>query len=73
MSNLGMHIKKDEKQDYITCESCTKECTDIETMKSDNSGNWFCAECWAELSPVMRKEWQDLREKGEIDEHGNFT
>lgn len=53
--------------DFISCIGCDMECTDIETMESDDDANWFCAECWPELSPGMRKDYEDLKAKGEID------
>lgn len=48
------------------CESCEKE-TDIETMSQDGGSNWFCPECWEELAPVMKAEYEELKANGEID------
>jgi hypothetical protein len=63
-----MEILKEEQQDFITCTSCTKQCTDIENMESDSDSNWFCPECWEDLAPRMRAEWQEMKRNGEIDE-----
>ncbi|WP_336716310.1 hypothetical protein [Chryseobacterium mucoviscidosis] len=57
----------DEIKDYITCESCTKQCFDIENMESDGDSNWFCPDCWEELAPVMRREYEELKANGEIE------
>lgn len=48
------------------CESCEVE-TDIETMSQDGDSNRFCPECWKELAPVMKAEYEELKAKGEID------
>lgn len=69
---MGLEIKKEEGADYIICESCTKKCTDIESMQSDSGSNWFCPECWEELAPGLRREWEEMKERGEIDENGDF-
>lgn len=50
----------------IECESCGKE-TDIETMTQDDDSNWFCPKCWVVLSPVMKAEYEKLKQNGEID------
>ncbi|WP_428067367.1 hypothetical protein [Chryseobacterium gambrini] len=60
-------LKIDEGVDYIICESCTKQCTDIENMQCDSGSNWFCPECWEELAPVMKAEYEELKANGEID------
>ena len=48
------------------CESCENE-FDIEEMHMDDAGNWFCPECWKELAPVMRAEYEEMVLKGEIE------
>lgn len=60
-------IKEKEGELYITCESCTKQCTDIHSMGMDSDSNWFCPECWEELAPGMKAEYEELKAKGEID------
>lgn len=50
----------------MKCESCEKD-TDIETMTSDDDSNWFCPECWKELAPGMKADYDELVKKGEID------
>lgn len=60
-------IKENDGELYITCESCTKQCTDIETMSQDDDSNWFCPECWEELAPTMRKIYEELKANGEIE------
>lgn len=54
-------------------DKCLEECTscdkkfDIEDMESDSEGNRFCKECWKELEPVMKAEYEELKANGEID------
>lgn len=48
------------------CESCEKE-TDFDTMEEDADANYFCPECWEELEPVMRAEYDFAVERGEIE------
>ncbi|MCJ8153222.1 hypothetical protein MKJ01_05535 [Chryseobacterium sp. SSA4.19] len=48
------------------CLGCDKE-TDMETMTSDDDSNWFCPECWKELAPGMKADYDELVKKGEID------
>ena len=60
-------IKENDGEFYITCESCTKQCKDIESMSQDDDSNWFCPDCWEELAPVLRAEYSELKAKGEID------
>jgi len=50
----------------VGCESCEKE-TDVEIMSQDDDSNWFCHECWKELTPVMKAEYDELVKNGEID------
>lgn len=64
-------LPEDEKQDYqspdyMICESCTKQCPDIQSMRQDGGSNWFCQDCWEELAPVMRRDYKQLKEKGEL-------
>jgi hypothetical protein len=60
-------LKVNDGDDFITCESCTKQCTDIENMECDSGSNWFCPECWEELAPGLKAEYEELKAKGEID------
>jgi hypothetical protein len=48
------------------CESCQQE-TDIETMAMDDDSNYFCSDCWAELGPILKAEYEELKIKGEIE------
>lgn len=65
--NIAAMENKDlESICFIECESCEIP-TNVETMHQDDDSNWFCEECWKELSPVMKKEYEDLKAKGEID------
>lgn len=67
---MGIQVNKCEEQEYTTCESCTKQVTDVQElnqMEQDDDSNWFCAECWAELAPTMRKDWEELKRNGEIE------
>ncbi|UOB16603.1 hypothetical protein [Abyssalbus ytuae] len=52
--------------DSQPCESCGDEC-DIQKMEMDADSNWFCPNCWRELSPVMKAEYEELVRRGEID------
>lgn len=40
-----------------TCESCSKQ-FDITIMHADTDCNWFCPDCWNELAPVMKAEYE---------------
>lgn len=51
---------------YIECISCNEE-FDIWSMKTDDSDNRYCAECWAELAPIMKADFDEMVENGEID------
>lgn len=48
------------------CESCSKE-FDINTMMKDDADNYFCEECWSELSPVMKSDYDQLVKNGEVE------
>lgn len=49
-----------------TCESCEKV-FDMDNMQRDGDDNYFCNECADELFPVMKKEYEEMVAKGEID------
>lgn len=49
-----------------TCESCEKY-FDIDNMQRDGDDNYFCKECADELFPIMRKEYEEMVAKGEIE------
>ncbi|RQO37927.1 hypothetical protein DBR39_13645 [Chryseobacterium sp. KBW03] len=51
---------------YLKCESCQKE-TDIERMHEDGDSNNFCPECWKELAPTMKADYEELKRNGEIE------
>ena len=51
---------------YQKCESCQKE-ADIDIMKNDDDSNWFCPECWKELAPTMKADYEELKRNGEIE------
>ena len=63
---LEVILKKDSEICIQTCESCGND-FDIETMRTDAADNYFCAECWAELAPQMKADYDELVAKGEID------
>jgi len=44
---------------------------DIETMVNYDDSNWFCQQCYDELSPLWEAEYKDLVERGEIDPEYN--
>jgi hypothetical protein len=52
--------------DIVECIGCSQK-FDSEFMEEDDGGEKFCSECWKELSPVMIKEHNELKAKGEID------
>lgn len=60
--------------DEILEGQCLQECTsceknfDIETMEEDSDSNYFCGECYKELAPVMKAEYDELVERGEIEQ-----
>ncbi len=49
---------------FQKCESCEKE-NDIDIMEMDSDSNWFCPECWKELSPIMNPEVEEWKLKAE--------
>lgn len=59
-------VKELAHDDLQMCESCEKR-FNIETMETDSDSNWFCPECWEELAPIMRQEYEELVAKGEIE------
>lgn len=50
----------------VKCTSCDEE-TDLETAEEDDDYNYFCSECYKELAPVMKAEYDELVAKGEIE------
>lgn len=52
--------------DIVECIGCSQK-FDSEFMEEDDGGEKFCSECWKELSPIMIKEHNELKAKGEID------
>jgi len=44
---------------FEECESCNWP-FDIEVMHTDNDDNYFCPDCWTELTPVMKEEFEEL-------------
>jgi hypothetical protein len=55
-----------------TCESC-QEPSDIENMSSDDDSNWFCSECWKELSPIMIQETKECNDRDKLSEFGKVV
>ncbi|MBO6184223.1 MAG: hypothetical protein J6O88_05935 [Chryseobacterium sp.] len=53
-----------DKLNLQKCESCEKE-TDIDIMHMDSGSNWFCPECWKELSQVMNPDVNTWKLKAE--------
>ncbi|WP_339889815.1 ASCH domain-containing protein [uncultured Flavobacterium sp.] len=49
-----------------TCESCQKD-FDMDTMQRDSDDNYFCKLCADELFPTMKKEYDEMVAKGEIE------
>ena len=56
------------EEDLQECESCLKR-TKIETMNQDDDSNWFCPECWEELAPIMKSEYDEMVKNGEIEKN----
>lgn len=48
------------------CLGCGEE-FDIEEMTEDAGGNMFCPQCWKELAPAMKAEYEELKANGEIE------
>lgn len=72
IENIHNEITKqlEEKKlsdDLYTCESCGQKFEyNSDTCGADDEGNYFCSECYKELAPVMRKEYEELKKRGEI-------
>lgn len=50
-----------------TCESCELQ-FDINTMKTDGDDNYFCNQCFTELSPIWQQDYDKMKANGEIDD-----
>lgn len=57
-----------DKEEVIFLQECTScnEKFDGETMSCDDDSNWFCDECYQELAPIMKAEYEELKANGEI-------
>lgn len=56
----------DNEPILIYCESCQTP-TNMDIMFYDGERNFFCPECWVELEPVMKREYEEMVRNGEID------
>lgn len=56
-------LVQDEQTQCVSCERLTIE----HTMHTDSDCNYFCPECWKELAPIMKAEYDELLAKGEIE------
>lgn len=54
------------EKNYFTCESCGLPILEDEPA-IDADDNYFCEECWKELEPVLKAEYEDLKRRGEIE------
>lgn len=54
-----IQLSDEDKQQYFNARKLS--------MGMDSDSNWFCPECWEELAPVIRAEYEELKAKGEID------
>jgi hypothetical protein len=54
----------------VECVSCDKK-VDMESAAEDSDSNYFCSECYEVLAPVMKAEYNELVEKGEIEKPDN--
>lgn len=55
-------MENDELYECINCE----EWFDIDIMELDDDNNRFCPECWKELSPIMKQDYEEyLKEEKE--------
>ncbi|WPO89886.1 hypothetical protein [Chryseobacterium sp. HR92] len=50
-------IDKNNRDCFKKCESCQNEFY-IKNMKQDDISNWFCPECWEELHPLMKIDFE---------------
>lgn len=53
--------------DLETCLGCDFE-FERKIMIEDSGGNEFCPACWKQLAPGMRREYEEAKAKGEIDD-----
>src|SRR6478609_5963577 len=54
--------------DTETCESCGNKFMPTNDTGVDDGGNHFCADCWKELKPVLKKEYDEMKANGEIEQ-----
>lgn len=40
---------------------------DLDLMEQDDAGENYCPECWAELAPIMKAEYNEMKAKVEIE------
>jgi len=59
-------LSTDIDNDLQECLGCGDN-FDIEIMVTDSDSNWFCQQCYDELSPLWEAEYKELVERGEID------
>ena len=67
---VAMAFIQDLDNHYFDCLTICTGCEkrfELELMVADDDCNYFCQECYKEMSPVMKKEYEDLKQKGEID------
>lgn len=63
----GIIKTSDDGVDLETCLGCDFE-FERKIMVQDSSGNDFCPECWKALYPLIKKEYEDMKAKGEIED-----
>jgi len=56
----------DKEPVLISCESC-QQLTNMDLMFNDDDSNYFCPECWDELSPTMKQIHEEMVRNGEIE------
>ena len=52
--------------DLEECIGCTKK-WDVEEMMQDDAGENYCQDCWEEMSPIMKAEYEQMVKNGEIE------
>lgn len=54
------------EEDKLECISCNKQ-FDLKIMSCDDDDNLYCPECYEELAPIMKKDYEELKTSGQLD------
>tara|TARA_Y100001963_G_C6762797_1_gene440457 strand:+ start:683 stop:1141 length:459 start_codon:yes stop_codon:yes gene_type:complete len=67
---VAMAFIQDLDNHYLKCPTICTSCEkrfELEAMAQDDDCNYFCQECYKELAPIMKAEYDELVRKGEIE------